>query len=415
MAGPGLSRLGPEEEAEVLEVLRSRQLSRYRFDDPAGVASPSKVFRFERAFAAMTGARNCLGTNSCTSALYVGLLAAGIGPGDEVIVPGYTFIAPIAAVAHAGAEPVLAEIDDSLLIDPADVAARITPRTKAVIAVHMLGAPCDLDALAQVTERHGLLLIEDCAQAGGGSFRGRSLGTVGDFGAFSLNVFKTFTAGDGGMLLTDDDDLYQTAFALHDHGSAPLRSGVTDGPALFGLNLRMHELTGAVALAQLDKLPSTLSTLRANRDRLAAAIASLPDAVPRRMHDSEGECATVLAYTFASAALASAVASRFGTITLDRSGKHNYANMAPLQASGPAGAASGRRRPANASSRRAYPPGSLPRTDDLLRRTVAISVGVVDSYLGTAAGIDVTADDAAIEATALRFRAAVADASRSVS
>lgn len=132
--------MGPEEEAEVLAVLRSRELSRYRFDDPDGVSAPSKVFRFEQELAGLTGSRHCLGTNSCTSALLVGLLAAGVGPGDEVILPGYTFIAPIAAVAHTGAQPVLAEIDDSLLLDPADVAARITPRTKAVVAVHMLGA-----------------------------------------------------------------------------------------------------------------------------------------------------------------------------------------------------------------------------------------------------------------------------------
>jgi dTDP-4-amino-4,6-dideoxygalactose transaminase len=412
MAGPGVSRIGPEEEAEVLSVVRERQLSRYRFDDHDGSALPSKVFRFEQEFRTLTGARHCLGMNSCTSALYAGLLAAGIGPGDEVIVPGYTFIASIAVVAHTGAEPVLAEIDESLLLDPADVAAKITPRTKAVIAVHMLGAPCDLDALEAVTREHGLLLVEDCAQAGGGTYRGRHLGTVGRFGAFSLNVFKTFTAGDGGVLLTDDDELYKTAFALHDHGAAPLRTGVTDGPPLFGLNLRMHELTGAFALAQVRKLPGTLRTLRANRDKFADAIGGLPGVTRRRLHDPDGDCATVLAYTFASAAMATEVAARLGTITLSQSGKHNYANMPQLRPDLLVPTDSGTRRPDRASLRRSYPPGSLPRTDDLLSRTIALSVGVVDSYLGSAVGIDVTADDDTIEAAAQLFRSTVQDAAK---
>ncbi|MGW2642929.1 DegT/DnrJ/EryC1/StrS family aminotransferase [Streptomyces sp. NPDC001348] len=415
MAGPGVSRIGLEEEAELLSVVRERELSRYRFDDHDGSALPSKVSRFEEEFRTLTGARHCLGMNSCTSALYAGLLAAGVGPGDEVIVPGYTFIASIAAVAHTGAEPVLAEIDESLLLDPADVAAKITSRTKAVMAVHMLGAPCDLDALLDVTREHGLLLVEDCAQAGGGTYRGRHLGTVGGLGAFSLNVFKTFTAGDGGVLLTDDDDLYETAFALHDHGAAPLRSGVTDGPPLFGLNLRMHELTGAFALAQVRKLPDTLRTLRANRDKFADAIGDLPGVTRRRLHDPDGDCATVLAYTFASAAMAAEVAARLGTITLSHSGKHNYANMPQLRPDLRTPAQSRMRRPDHAVLRRSYPPGSLPRTDDLLSRSIALSVGVVDSYLGSGVGIDVTAEDDTIEAAARLFRTTVEDVAKAAS
>jgi dTDP-4-amino-4,6-dideoxygalactose transaminase len=392
MAGPGLSVFGQEEEAEVLDVLRSRELSRYRFDDD-GTAPPSKVRSFETEFAALTGSPFCLATNSCTSALLAGLLAAGIGPGDEVIVPAYTFIAPIAAVAHAGATPVLAEIDESLLLDPVDLAARITPRTKAILAVHMLGAPCDLDALASVAGRHGVALIEDCAQAGGGSFRGRYLGTFGRFGAFSLNVFKTFTAGDGGVLLTADRDLFELAFAIHDHGAAPLRQGVTEGPPVFGLNLRMHELAGALALAQVRKLPQILRTLRQNKARLGAAVGKLPGVSERPVHDPDGECATVLCYLFDSAAHAARAAEGLGTITLDRSGKHNYANMPQL-------------RQGDGTN-----PG-LPRTDDILRRAVALSVGVTDSYLGTATGIGLSSSAADIERMARQFRAVVIEAYR---
>lgn len=411
MPGPGLSLFGREEEAEVLDVLRSRELNRYRFDDD-GTAAPSKVYLFEQDLAALTGSPYCLGMNSCTSALFAGLLAAGVGPGDEVIVPSYTFIAPIAAIAHAGATPVLAEIEDSLLLDPVDVAAKITPRTRAILAVHMLGAPCDLDALEALAAEHDLILVEDCAQAGGGTFRGRHLGTVGAFGAFSLNVFKTFTAGDGGVLLTGDRTLYETAFALHDHGVAPLRYGVTDGPALFGLNLRMHELTGALALAQLRKLPRILSTLRHNKKLLSEAIGELPGVRERPVPDPDGECATVSAYTFDSPALAARVADRLGTITLDRSGRHNYANMPQLRQGVQPDTAV---RVARAMPALAYRPGALPHTDQLLARTIALSVGVVDSYLGTATGIDIGAGPADIERVAHRFRTAVTEASVAVS
>lgn len=400
MPGPGLSMIGSEEQAEVLDVLRSRELSRYRFD---GDPTPSKVYQFERAFEELTGSPHCLGLNSCTSALYTGLLAAGIGPGDEVIVPAYTFIASIAAVAYTGATPVLAEIDDSLLLDPADVAERITPRTRAILAVHMLGAPCDLHSLGEIARANDLLLVEDCAQAGGGSFRGRHLGTVGAFGAFSLNVFKTFTAGDGGILTTADRGLYETVFALHDHGAAPLRTGVADGPALFGLNLRMHELTGAVALAQVRKLPDILATLRANKKSLSAAIGHVPGATERVVHDLDGECATALAYTFESAEFAAEVARLLGTITLDRSGKHNYANMPQLTRDD----AGGPKPPHPRATGPAYRRGDLPRTDDRLARTVALSVGVVDSYLGTAVGIDITSNQERIGAAASNFRTVV--------
>jgi dTDP-4-amino-4,6-dideoxygalactose transaminase len=401
MPGPGLDLIDGEEARELMEVIESRELSRYRFDDD-GTAQPSKVYLFERALEAMTRTRHCLGMNSCTSALLVGMWAAGIGPGDEVIVPGYTFIASIASIAYAGAVPVLAEIDDSLLIDPEDARRKISSRTKAILAVHMMGAPCDMQALGRLAQEHQLLLIEDCAQAGGALYMGQSLGSFGAFGAFSLNVFKTFTAGDGGVLLTSETELYERAFAIHDHGARPLRVGVADASSFLGLNFRMHELTGAVAGAQLKKLPAILSRLRENKAKLLAAIGEVPGARERVIHDREGECATALVYTFETAEMARAVARSLGTITLSDSGKHNYANMSQLRRRAmPVG-----RHPfachehALTSS---YEPGQLARTDDLLARSVALSVGVVDSYLGTGFGINIHSDDAEIASVAERF------------
>jgi dTDP-4-amino-4,6-dideoxygalactose transaminase len=401
MPGPGLALFGPEEEAEVLDVLRSRELSRYRFDENAG-GRGSKVYQFERALEAMTGARHCLGMNSCTSALLAGLWAAGIGVGDEVIVPGYTFVAPIAAVAYAGATPILAEIDESLTLDPADVERRITRRTRAIFAVHMLGAPCNVAALTDVARRHGLMVFEDCAQAGGGRFRGQHLGTFGEFGAFSLNVFKTFTAGDGGVLLTNNTDLYERAFAIHDHGAKPFRAGVADANSVLGLNWRMHELTGAVAGAQIRKLPHILETLRENKRQLADAIGSLPKFRRRLVHDLDGECATVLSYVADTTDAASAVAAAIGSIPLSASGKHNYSNIPQLAR----GSALPPVLPGGRVLSLSFAPGTLPRTDEILARSIAMSVGVVDSYLGTTFGIDIHSDGAHIAAVADAFRIA---------
>ncbi len=409
MSGPGLDTFGEEERSQLLEVLNERHLSRYRFNEN-GEALPSKVYMFERRMEEMTGVRHCLGMNSCTSALLAGMWAAGLGPGDEVIVPGYMFVASIATIAYVGAQPVLAEIDESLTLDPNDVQAKITPRTRAILAVHMLGAQSDLCRLQEIAAKKGLLLIEDCAQAGGGGYFGRCLGAIGDFGVFSLNVFKTFTAGDGGVLLTSNTELYHKAFAIHDHGAKPFRVGVEDTDSFLGLNFRMHELTGAVAGAQLGKLPNNIKKLRHNKLLFQQAIGEVPLAMSRKIHDPESECATVLAYIFDTPALAEAVARNLGSITLSNSGKHYYANIPQLlQMKVPV------RRPYCEGSTGGYRKGDLPRTDELLSRTVALSIGVVDSYLGTSFGIDINSDQQTIEIKAKQFKKALKDATEKCS
>lgn len=398
MPGPGLDILGAEEIQEILEVLNSRELSRYRFDDVDHGAKPSKVYQFERNFESLTGAGHALGMNSCTSALLCGLWAAGIGEGDEVLVPGYMFVASVASIVYSGATPVLVEIDDSFCVDPEDISRKITPRTRALMVVHMLGAPAAMDELRALAQKHNLMLIEDCAQAGGCFYKQRAVGTFGIFGAFSLNVFKTFTAGDGGILLTNDEDLYKKAFAIHDHGAAPFRVGVTDSYRFFGLNFRMHELTGAVAGAQLRKLRENLARLRASKQKLATQIGEIPGARRRRLTDAEGECGTVLVYIFDHPEVAHRVASALGIVPLSRSGKHNYANIPQLS------------QPARFGSRAGhfnFGPGCLPRTDDLLNRSLALSVGVSDSYLGTGFGINVHSTEPEIERAAEKFRMTV--------
>ncbi|MEU6961427.1 DegT/DnrJ/EryC1/StrS family aminotransferase [Streptomyces chrestomyceticus] len=409
MPGPGWYLIGEDEIASVTEALSSGEISRYRFD--GSLEDPSKVYLFEREFADTLGAAHCIGMNSATSALLSALVATGIGPGDEVIVPGYTFIASIAAVVHAGATPVLAEIDDSLTLDPQDVAAKCTPRTRAVLPVHMLGRPADMVSLTTVAEEHGLLVIEDVAQACGGSFRGRRLGTWGTAGAFSLNGAKVITGSDGGVLVTGERTVYERAFAFHDHGSAPLRLGVTDHGPLLGLNLRMSELVGAMALAQLRKLDHILDTLRARHDALASLLTDLPGVHLARSNDPAGHCATTLALTCDTAARARQITEVLGTAVLDASPRHTYWRMSQLRSGA-------QRRIAGKQPFRVLPDtvrGTLPRTDGLLERTFALSVGVVDPYLGTGFGIDITTDDERLHEVARAVREAAESAGPSPS
>jgi dTDP-4-amino-4,6-dideoxygalactose transaminase len=395
MAGPGWYLMDGAEETEVLATLREGQLSRYRFGDKDAV---SRTMLFEREMAARLGSKHTLALNSCTSGLVAGLLALGVGPGDEVIVPGYTFIASIAAVLFTGARPVLAEIDESLTLDPVDVEAKLTPRTKAIMAVHMIGAPADLERLGAIARKNDCALLEDCAQACGGSYRGRRLGTIGEVGVFSLNTGKVITAGDGGLLTTDSTALYRQAFAFHDHGFAPDRAGLVDEGPRIGLNLRLHELASAIGLAQSRKLEDILERCRSIKRAVAGELQGLTGVSDRLIHDVEGECGTAHVLVFDDPRVASAVAEALGGKPLGASSKHNYAHMGQLHAEFGRRTADGRPAVGFAT------PGDLPRTDDLLSRSVALSVGVVDEYLGTLGEVTVldSPDEAAVKTARIR-------------
>ena len=209
MPGPGAYLFGEEEKKELLDVMESGYLFRYGVEsDPK---FKHKVVNFEREFAKLIGVKHAVAMSSGTGAIMCCLAGLGIGKGDEVIVPGYTFIASLSAILLMNATPVLAEIDESLTIDPNDIEKRITPRTKAIMPVHMLGNPADMDRIMAIAKKHNLFVIEDCCQAAGAVYKGKHVGTIGHIGAFSLNVFKTFTAGDGGIVTTNNDDYYELA------------------------------------------------------------------------------------------------------------------------------------------------------------------------------------------------------------
>ncbi len=308
---PGGNRIGVEEEAAVLEVVRSKRLFRY-----GGIKEgPSAVEAFEVAFAATLSVRHAIAVGSGTLALMTALAAARVGPGDQVIVPAYTWVSTAAAVLAVGAVPVIAEVDDTLTIDVEDAARRINDRTKAIIPVHMRGAPADMDAVSLLAERVGLFVIEDAAQAIGGRYRGRRLGTIGDLGCFSLQFNKIITCGEGGVVASDDRKLYERAL-LYQDVAASQRSHLDQDLAFFGIVARMSELQGAVACVQVRKLDDIVGDCRANRARISAEIAS--DLAEhgihlRRCHDPAGDTGIALVLLCPDAPTAKRLSSALST------------------------------------------------------------------------------------------------------
>jgi 8-amino-3,8-dideoxy-alpha-D-manno-octulosonate transaminase len=266
----------------------------FRYYNP----KPSRVEAAEQAMREIIGVKHCLAVNSCTSALVAAYRALGIGAGDEVIVPAYTFFATAATVVAANAIPVIVEVDDSLNLDPGAVERAITPRTKAIAAVHMRGAPAQMDALLDLAKRKGLPLLEDVAQAGGGSFHGRRLGSLGTIGCFSFDYYKVIVSGEGGFVTTDDEWLYTRAQSWHDTAACwrPDRFAHErrEGELFAGENYRMSELEGAVALAQIRKTDTILAAYRRAKKLIKDGIDKSPCVQFRRLTDELGDTAICL-------------------------------------------------------------------------------------------------------------------------
>jgi dTDP-4-amino-4,6-dideoxygalactose transaminase len=389
MPGPGAYWFGEEEMEAVIEVMKGGYLFRYGGEnDPTFL---HKVYTLEKEFAKYCGVKFALATSSGTSSLLASAIALGLKPGDEIIVPAYTFVASYTSAIFAGLVPVLAEIDESLTLDPDDIEHRITPHTKAIMPVHMLGNPCDMNKIMAVAKKHNLLVLEDSCQAAGASYNGRKAGSIGNIGAFSLNIFKTINSGDGGLVVTNDLTLYETAFGVHDQGHKPMRFGVEVGNRnVLGLNFRMNEITAAVGLAQLSKINRIIETLQQKRSKFKNLISEADDFKFRRLNDSSGDCATVCTVIFNTREQALMVARRLGSKTVDQSGWHVYFNMEHIlnhlkQVGQP------------------HTKGSYPKTDDILSRSMNISIGVVDGGLGAGWGININSTDAEIETAAKQF------------
>ena len=341
---PGGMEIDAEEEQAVLEVLRAKRLFRYY----GPLASSSKVLELEQAFAAFMGTQYSLAVTSGT----------------------------------AGAIPIMAEVDESLLLDPVDVEAKITPYTKAIMAVHMRGAPCRMDELMAVARKHNLKVIEDTAQADGGSYKGRRLGSIGDVGCFSLQFNKIITAGEGGMIITNDAEIWKRSLMYHDVGG-PRQYKVPNEEILIGTNYRMPELLGAVALVQLRRLDGLLTAMRERKRMLKAGMAEIAKRKGitfRAMADEAGDTAIALIFFAESMESAGRIAQalraeNIGAGTLykpDVSDYHVYAHWTPIMEQRTWSPNGGPWRDAQRPI--TYHKEMCPRTLDLLGRAVHLNV-----------------------------------------
>jgi 8-amino-3,8-dideoxy-alpha-D-manno-octulosonate transaminase len=264
---PGYELFGDEERQAINELfdVNGGILFAHGFD--AMRKGVYRVREFEQAMAKKVGAGYAQAVSSGTAALRVAIEALGVGPGDQVIIPAFTFVATAEAVLQAGAELVIVDIDDSYTMDPVAMESAITARTKAIIPVHMMGAPANLGAIMQIAAKHSLSVIEDSAQAVGGSFGGRHLGTIGDLGCFSFDAGKVLNTGEGGMVLTNNEQYFKNARGYHDHGHeyATAVGRGQEGAIGVGFNYRMMEIQGCIGLAQLAKLDLIITSQRANK------------------------------------------------------------------------------------------------------------------------------------------------------
>ncbi len=387
---------GPEIKA-VARVIRSGFLFRYGFP---GSGWTGQVQKFERTFARFIGVRYAVATTSGTTSLMTCLAALGIGRGDEVIVPGFTFMATPLSVLNVGAVPVIADVDAGLGLDPEDVKRKITPRTRAIIPVHMIGLIANLGPLLKLARSRRLLVVEDCAQATGGNWRGRRVGSWGDAGAFSHNHYKTISAGEGGTVVVKDRKIFERAMIYQDAGAYffdPRMRRI--GTKYFaGMNLRMSEVLAAILNEQMKRLPRLLRVMNRAKKRMLRRLSGHPVCPPAPVHDIDGDCGKVLVLRLSEPELAIRLADALGSKGVGvqswfrslESDRHIYQNWWPVL--GKRGHFDPRQDPYRttpAGRRVRYSRKMCPRTLDYLGRSVAVhispawSAGRIDSVIST--------------------------------
>jgi len=374
---PGVHYYGEDEEAAALRVIRQRSPFRYY-----GANFLAEADSLEKEYAARLGRRYAQAVSSCTSGLAAAMAAFRVGPGQEVLVPGFFWVSTVAAIVRAGAVPVLVEIDESFTMDPEDLERKITPSSKLILPVHMCGVPSDMPAIMAIARRRGIAVLEDCAQANGAMLHGKPVGTFGDLAVFSFQMNKNITAGEGGIIVTDDETLYLRANAAHDLG-VPWSGGlpVQDSPhAMWGAGARMNEIAAAIIRVQLRKLDAITAHMRASKYRIREALSDLPGLQWRRIKDREGDSGPFIVAMFATPEAAGRFAreasARGLTCThLPDYGLHVYCNVKALIEKR-SNSADGFpwTHPANAALVRDYRRGALPKTDELLARSVVCPV-----------------------------------------
>lgn len=293
---PGREVFGEEEIQKVAEVLKRGVLFRYGFDTQRqGVFLTAQ---FEKEFAQFLGSKYALGVSSGTAALKTALEGLNLSKKTEVLTPCFTFVATIESIEEAGLKPVLCDIDESLNISVEDIKSQISKKTSAILPVHMMGSACDMASIMEVSQSAGIPVVEDACQATGAQYQGKKLGTFGKYGCFSFDYVKVLTTGEGGMVVTDDENLYRQADWYHDHGH-PHRTDLARGVEermRKGTNFRMNEIQAALGIAQLKKLPSIIETHKRNKALIKQALEKYDFISFRKHNDSQGEIATFLAF-----------------------------------------------------------------------------------------------------------------------
>lgn len=380
---PGFEVFGEEEKKEINDVLETGVLFRYEFGDQRrGVY---KVRQLEERFASYCGTTYAQAVTSGTAALKVALAALGVGPGDEVITQGFTFVATWEAIFDIGAVPVFAEVDDTLNMDPADLEGKITSRTKVIVPVHMMGAPARIEEIVAIADKHGIAVLEDTAQAAGASLNGRKLGTFGSCGTFSFDAVKTMTTGEGGMIVTADEELWRTMSEYHDHGHDHVvnpggRGG--EGRRFIGFNYRMMELQGAIGLAQLARLDrDIIQPQRANKKAMKEAVRQIPGVGFRTVLDEAGDNASFLSFFLEDASRARRVNDMLkredcGAICFADNTWHYYPKWEHLLAGSSLATSGWPFNDAGGRRRVVYDPAALPRSAAIMDRLLVLPVPV---------------------------------------
>lgn len=306
---PGFEKFGDEERQSVNDVLETGILMRYGFNEPRNNIWKAK--EFENDFAAKMKSGYCQLVSSGTAAISVALACGGVGAGDEVILPTFTFVASFEAVLAIGAVPVLADIDETLTLNPAAVSKLVTPKTKAVMPVHMCGSMANLKELKAICDTHNLLLVEDACQALGGSYEGKPLGSYGDMGCFSFDFVKTITCGEGGAVLTNNKDFAVKADQYQDHGHDHVGNdrGAETHPYM-GYNYRISELHAAVGVAQLKKLESFIAIQKEHYNVIKSELNKLPEVTFRKVPEGGVENYSFLSFFLPTEAAARNVAAQ---------------------------------------------------------------------------------------------------------
>lgn len=303
---PGFEVFDQEESKHIQEVMDSGILMRYNFD---GLRNNHwKAKELEQAISSTYNIKHTHLTSSGTTALITAIKSLGIGAGDEIIMPSFTFVASFEAVLFTGAIPVVADVDDTLTLSPESVEKAITPRTKAIMPVHMCGAMADLDALKQIADKHQIFLIEDACQATGATYKGKHLGTIGDIGCLSFDFVKTVTCGEGGAVMTHNTQVYDYCHQFADHGHDHIGNdrGAEDHP-IIGLNFRISELHAAIGLAQWGKLDRFLAIQRELKSTIKNQLKEATDIQFRRIPDESGDNASFLSLILKDATQAKAL------------------------------------------------------------------------------------------------------------